>query len=136
MNLYKNDPDKIVQINPTTVFDALGMGTSGMSSVFSTYMSSYDVFYELIDNDDLLHQQYDLIDGHWPENYNEVVLQVNDNNEISDYTLYSLGILDQDDLKEQFTNMTTGKEVKFDKHSYTTEELLKTSFKLLLNTDY
>ena len=136
MNLYKNDPDKIVQINPTTVFDALGMGTSGMSSVYSTYMSSYDVFYELIDNDDLLHQQYDLIDGHWPENYNEVVLQVNDNNEISDYTLYSLGILDQDDLKEQFTNMTTGKEVKFDKHSYTTEELLNTSFKLLLNTDY
>ncbi len=136
MNLYKNDPDRVVQINPTTVFDTLGMGTSGMSSVYSTYMSSYDVFYELIDNEDLLKQQYDLVDGRWPEKYNEVVLQVNDNNEISDYTLYSLGLLEQDDLKEQFTNMTTGKKVKFDEHSYTTEELLNTSFKLLLNTDY
>ena len=136
MNLYKNDPDNVVQVNPTTVFDALGMGTSGMSSIYSTYMSSYDVFYELIDNEDLLKQQYDLVDGHWPENYNEVVLQVNDNNEVSDYTLYSLGLLSQEDLKEQFTNMTTGKEVKFDEHSYTTEELLNTSFKLLLNTDY
>ena len=136
MNLYKNDPDNIVQVNPTTVFDALGMGTSGMSSIYSTYMSSYDVFYELIDNEDLLKQQYDLVDGHWPEKYNEVVLQVTDNNEISDYTLYSLGILSQDDLKEQFTNMTTGKEVKFEDHSYSTEDLLNTSFKLLLNTDY
>ena len=136
MNLYKNDPDNIVQVNPTTVFDALGMGTSGMSSIYSTYMSSYDVFYELIDNEDLLKQQYDLVDGHWPEKYNEVVLQVTDNNEISDYTLYSLGILSQDDLKEQFTYMTTGKEVKFEDHSYSTEDLLNTSFKLLLNTDY
>lgn len=136
MNLYKNDPDNIVQVNPTTIFDALGMGTSGMSSIYSTYMSSYDVFYELIDNEDLLKQQYDLVDGHWPEKYNEVVLQVTDNNEISDYTLYSLGILSQDDLKEQFTYMTTGKEVKFEDHSYSTEDLLNTSFKLLLNTDY
>ncbi len=136
MNLYKNDPDNVVQVNPTTVFDALGMGTSGMSSIYSTYMSSYDVFYELIDNEELLKQQYDLVDGHWPESYNEVVLQVNDNNEVSDYTLYSLGLLSQDDLKEQFTNMTTGKEVKFDEHSYTKEEILNTSFKLLLNTDY
>ncbi len=136
LNLYKNDLDKIVQVNPTKVFDSLGMGTSGMSSVYSGYMSNYDVFYEMIDNDELLKQQYDLVDGRWPEKYNEVVLQVDEHNQISDYTLYSLGILDQDYLKEQFVNMTTGKKVSFEQTSYTTEELLNLSYKLVLNTDY
>ena len=136
MNLYKNDTSKIVQVNPTTVFDALGMNTSGMSSVYSSYMSGYDVFYEMLNNEELLKQQYDIVDGRWPEKYNEVVLEVNENNQISDYTLYSIGLLDQDYLKEQFTNMTTGKEVAFEETTYTTEELLNLSFKLVLNSDY
>ena len=136
MNLYKNDSNKITQVNPTTVFDALGMNTRGISSAYSSYMSNYDVFYEMINNENLLKQQYDLVDGHWPENYNEVVLIVDENNQISDYTLYTLGILDQNYLKEQFTNMTTGKEVSFENTSYTTEELLNLSFKLVLSADY
>ena len=136
MNLYKNDLENIVRVNPTTIFDALGMSTSGISSVYSSYMSNYDVFYEMLDNDELNKQQYDLVDGHWPENYNEMVLVVDKNNQVSDYTLYSLGILDQNYLKEQFTNMTTGKEVSFEEHSYTTEEILNLSFKLVLNTDF
>lgn len=136
MNLYKNDLDKITQVNPTTIFDAIGMSMSGISSAYSGYLSNYDVFYEMINNDELNKQQYDLVDGRWPEKYNEVVLTVDSNNQISDYTLYSLGILNQDDLKEQFNNMITGKEVSFEDHSYTTEEILNLSFKLVLNTDY
>ena len=136
MNLYKNNSNKIIQVNPTTVFDAIGMNTSGMSSAYSSYMSGYDVFYEMLGNEELLKQQYDIVDGRWPEKYNEVVLEVNENNQISDYTLYSLGLLDQNYLKEQFTNMTTGKEVSFEETEYTTEELLNLSFKLVLNSDY
>ena len=136
LNLYKNDLDNITRVNPTTVFDALGMGTSGISNVYSGYMSNYDVFYEMLDNDELNKQQYDLVDGHWPEKYNEMVLIVDKNNQVSDYTLYSLGILDQSYLKEQFNNMTTGKEVHFEEHSYTTEEILNLSFKLVFNTDF
>ena len=136
MNLYKNDTNEIVRVNPTTVLDAVGMGTSGMSSVYSAYMSNNDVFYEMIGNQDLLKQQYDLVDGHWPENYNELVIQVDKENRISDYTLYSLGILDQNYLKQQFQNMISGKDVEFEETSYTTEELLNLEFKLVLNTDY
>ena len=136
MNIYKNDLENIVQVNPTTVFDSIGMSTSGISNVYSTYMSNYNVFYEMINNDKLNKQQYNLVKGHWPENYNEVVLQVDKNNQISDYTLYSLGILSQDDLKEQFVNMTTGKDVHFENTSYSYDELLNTSFRLILNTDY
>ena len=135
LNLYKND-DTITRVNPTTVLDAIGMGTSGISSVYSSYMSNYDVFYELTGNNKLLKQQYDLVDGRWPTDYNEMVLNIGSNNEISDYTLYSLGILSQDELKEQFNNMTSGKEVSFEEHSYTTDELINLTYKLVLNTDY
>ena len=136
LNLYKEDTSKIVRVNPTTVYDTLGMGTSGVSSMYSSMMSSNDVFFEMINNDKLLKQQYDLIAGEWPKEYNEMVLVVGENNEVSDYTLYSLGILDQDELKEQFANMTSGKKVKFEKHSYDTNELVGLKFKLVLNTDY
>ena len=136
MNLYKNDIDKIVRVNPTTVMDAVGMGTSGMSSAYSSYMSNNDVFYELLGNQDLLKQQYDIVDGRWPEKYNELVIQVDKKNRISDYTLYSLGILDQNYLKQQFQNMISGKDVEFEDTSYTTKELLELEFKLVLNTDF
>ena len=136
INLYKNSEDEIVRVNPTTVLDAVGMETSGISNVYSGYMSNYDVFYELLANQELLKQQYDLVDGNWPENYNEVVLQVDKEHRVSDYTLYSLGILDQKHLKEQFQNMISGKEVEFEDTSYTTEELLNLEFKLVLNTDF
>ncbi len=136
MNLYKNNSENVVRVNPTTVFDAIGMSTSGISNIYSGYMSNYDVFYEMLSNDELTKQQYDLVDGHWPENYNELVLVVDKNNRVSDYTLYSLGILDQNHLKEQFNNMVSGQKVEFEEHSYTTEEILNLSFKLVLNTDY
>ena len=136
LNLYKNDPDKIVRVNPTTVLDALGMGTSNMSNVYSTFLSSNDVFYEMIDNSELLEQQYNLVAGSWPKNYNEMVLTVGEHNSISDYTLYSLGLLDQDELKEKFNQMTSGKEVSFEEHSYELEDILNLSFRLVLSPEY
>ena len=75
--------------------DAMGMGemieaqnNSSMMS-FSSSMYNNDVWTEMLDNEELLKSQYDLLAGTWPENYNEVVLIVGENNEISDYTLYS-----------------------------------------------
>ena len=136
LNLYKANTDKIVRVNPTTVLDALGMGTDSISGVYSTMMSSNDVFFEMIDNDKLNKQQYDLVAGHWPKNYNELVLTVSKNNTISDYTLYSIGVLDQDELKEKFTDMTSKKKVKFEETTYSYDELLNLKFKLILNTDY
>ncbi len=136
LNLYKNDTEKVTRVNPTTVLDVLGMGASGVSSVYSSFLTSYDVFYELFNNEEITKRQYNIVEGHWPQNYNEVVIEVNKNNEISDYTLYSLGLLDQNELKEQFLNMTSGKKVEFENHSFTKEEILNLSFKLVLNTDY
>ncbi len=136
LNLYKNDTENITRVNPTTVFDSIGMGTDGISSAYSGYMSNYNVFSEMIDNDNLNKQQYELVDGTWPKNYNELVLVVGENLEIPDYTLYSLGILSQDELKEQFSNMTSGKKVKFKENSYDTKDLIGLTYKLVLNTDF
>lgn len=135
-NLYKLEESKIIQVNPTTVLDAIGMGTSGVSSAYSNYMSNYDVFTEMVNNDSLLKQQYDLVKGAWPKKYNELVLIVGENNQVSDYTLYSLGLLDQDILKEQFNNMISGKKVKLEEKNFKMDELVGLSYKLVLNTDY
>lgn len=136
LNLYKNDPDKIVRVNPTTVLDAIGMGTSNISSAYSGMMGSYDVFTELLDNQEFNESQYDLVAGNWPKEYNELVIILNSNNEISDYTLYSLGLLDQDDLKKQFNNMISGEKVEFENKTFSKEELLNLTYKLVLNTDF
>ena len=136
LNLYKNDPDEVLRVNPTKVLDTLGMGTSGMSSIYNTFLASNDVFYEMIDNQKLLEQQYNLVAGSWPKNYNELVLTVGENNTVSDYTLYSLGLLSQEELKEQFNKMTSGEEVSFEEHSYDIDDILNLEFKLVISPEY
>lgn len=136
LNLYKDTTDKIVKVNPTTVYDSIGMGTSNISSAYSSMMSNNNVFTEMLDNEALNKQQYDLVAGKWPKKYNELVLIVDKNNHISDYTLYSIGLLDQDDLKEQFNKMTSGEEVSFKTTSYKTSDILNLKFRLVKNADY
>ena len=148
INLYKEDTSNgVVRVNPSTVMDALGMEemldareNSSVSSMFGssmTTMSNTDVWEEMLDNEELLHSQYDLVAGNWPTNYNEVVLIVNENNEISDYTLYALGLKDQSELEEKWNKVQNGEEVEeSESTSYTYDELLNLSFKLVLNSDY
>ncbi len=136
LNLYKSDTDKVVRVNPTTVLDTIGFNSSGSSIMYSSLLTNYDVFYQLLNNETLLKQQYDLVDGRWPEDYHELVLNVGENNGVSDYTLYSLGILSQDDLKEQFNNMISGKEVNFEEHSYETSDFIGLTFKVVPNSSY
>ena len=148
INLYKEDTSNgVVQVNPSTVMNAFGMEdmmeaqeSSPMSSMFGssmTSMSNTDVWEEMLDNEELLHSQYDLVAGNWPKNYNEVVLIVNENNEISDYTLYALGLKDQKELEERWNKVQNGEEVEeSESTSYTYDELLNLSFKLVLNSNY
>ena len=136
LNLYKDTSDKIVKVNPTTVYDSIGMGTSNISSVYSSMMSNNNVFTEMLDNESLNKQQYDLVAGKWPKKYNELVLIVDKNNHISDYTLYSIGLLDQDGLKEQFNKMVSGEKVSFEKTSYKISDILNLKFRLVKNSDY
>ena len=131
LNLYRTDTSNgIVKVNPSTVMEKLGMQQSGMA------MGS-DCFTELLDNQELNDSQYDVVAGNWPQNYNEVVLIVDENNKISDYTLYTLGIKDQKELEEKMDAIQNDEKLADDEQtSYTYDDLLKLSFKVLLNTDY
>ena len=52
LNLYKNDEEKVLRVNPTEVLDVIGFGASGVSSLYSGYLQNYDVFYEMLENDE------------------------------------------------------------------------------------
>ena len=132
LNIYKADEDEAIQVNPSQIFSKLGM-----ENMNNMMLAETDVWQELLDNSELLQSQYDVIAGKWPENYNEVVLIVDENNEIYDYTLYALGILDQDELEDKYQKILDGEEIESEEiKTYTYDELLNTKFKLLLNTDY
>lgn len=149
INLYKEDTENgIVRVNPSTVMNALGMGemlearnNSSMYSMMSgssamQMASNTDVWTKMLDNEELLHSQYDLLAGSWPKNYNEVVLIATENNEISDYTLYALGLKDQKELEKKWNAVQKGEEISEEEQtSYSYEELLDLSFKLILNSD-
>ena len=141
INLYKsNTDDGIVKVNPSTVMETLGMTTSNPYSQMmplSSMMGNNNVWEELIDNDELLKSQYNLLAGSWPTKYNEVVLIVGKNNKISDYTLYSLGLKDQNELKSKMKAIQNGETVKPSEETvYSYDDLLNLSYKLVLNSDY
>ncbi len=91
MYIKENTDEGAIQVNPSTTFQKLGMTESSDESMYMMG-NSMDVWAEMMDNDELLKSQYDVISGKWPEKYNEVMLIVNENNEISDYTFIFIRI--------------------------------------------
>lgn len=147
INLYRaNTDNEIVRVNPSTVMNAFGMGdmieaqnNSAMSSVFgSSMMTNTDICFEMLDNQQLLESQYDLVKGNWPKQYNEVVLVLKEDGRIDDYTLYSLGLKDQSELKDKWKAVENGEKLDENQEStsYSYDDLLNLQFKLLLNSDY
>ncbi len=132
IDIYKNSTDEVLQVNPSSAMDAVGMGMDGMSSM----MMNMDIFASIGSNEELLNQMYDVVDGRWPESYDELILSIGENGEISDYTLYTIGLLPQDDLKEALEKITAGEKVEFANTSYSKEDLMNLKFRLVLPTDY
>lgn len=136
LHIYKSDTSNgIVEVSPTTVYDKLGFG-GGASQM--PMASSFNVWTELLGNQTLLESQYDVVAGKWPENYDEIILVVDKNNEISDVNLYSIGLLDSSELEAKMKKIQAGEEVEENQEvvSYAFDELLNLTYKLVLNTDY
>lgn len=143
---YSYDTDPLIfgktdggyrQVNPDTSFEALGFGSSsGANSMMSTMMST-DMFYQMPEDQDLYQSQYDVKAGRWPQNYNECVLVLTQNGNISDFMLYTLGLRDYrelDDMIQQFINEESVT-VPESSGSYSYEEILDISFKLVNAAD-
>lgn len=143
LNIYMKDTSNgVEQLNPSTMFDSIyGEGATSTSSAMSSGMgmgmfSNSSVWNQLLGNQQVLDEQYDVLVGHWPENYNEVVLVVDKNNEVDDYTLYSLGLKDPEEVRTLFKKMMVGESYETKKDiSYTFDEILDTEFKLVMPTD-
>ena len=129
LQLYREMEDEILQVNPETVLKNLGFpenATVMMGSVWT----------ELYQNKDLNNQLYEVVKGRMPKKYNEVVVMVDENNQITDYVLYALGLKDQKELEALYKDVIAGKEVESELVGYDYDEIIGLEFKLLLNTDY
>lgn len=137
LDIYMSDTsDGVTQLNPSTIMNTVyGTGSSDSSSPMSTMYTNSSVWSQLLDNQSVLESQYDVLAGNWPSDYNEVVLVVDENNEVDDYTLYSLGLKDPDEVNEIFKNLMAGKTYKVEDTSYSYDDILNTTFKLILPTD-
>ncbi|MCI8700101.1 MAG: ABC transporter ATP-binding protein/permease [Clostridia bacterium] len=135
LQLYKTDTTNgIVQVNPNTILETLGMGYMNNNSTYN--IMSSDVWNEMLDSQEINKKMYEVVSGRMPEKYNEVVILVDKDNQISDYVLYALGIKDQKELEEMYQKVLNGEKVETKSTSYNYEELVGLTYKLLLNTDY
>ncbi len=151
-NLYiygKDLNDKIIQINPSTVMQAM-MGESMADNVMQmggTYsqlfggggsgMGGASVWTELL-NSTMNSEQYDVLAGRFPESWNEAVVMVNERNEVSDVTLYALGLRDQKELTEMMNSVMAGESFDLDTadKSFSYDELMALDFRLLTASDF
>ncbi len=138
INVYASDTSKgAVQVNPATVMEALGISMGDtQTEMMSSMGSSYDVFEELVPNRDVWERDYDVVAGRMPERWDEVVVYVDKNDRISDYTLYALGLLDQSDLRGMMADVVAGERVEaVEGTTYTYDDLLGLTFKLVPEAD-
>ena len=136
------------RLNPTSMFESLmpegaadamaNTPTGGMSSGITSMMAtsgSMDIWQEMIDNRELMEQQYEVIAGRWPEEKNEVVLVVDKRNEVNDVYLFALGFKDQDEVPKLMQAVMKGEPYENKDVTYSYEDILNTTFRLILPTD-
>ena len=131
LNVYKSDTSEgAVQVNPATVLDSLGiaMGTTQtemLSSMSGGSGTAYDVWTPLLPNRETWGRDYDVVAGRMPEAWNEVVIYVDKNDRISDYTLYALGLMDQSELRGMMADVIAGEKVEeTETTTYTYDEFM------------
>ncbi|WP_075877809.1 ABC transporter ATP-binding protein/permease [Merdibacter massiliensis] len=140
LNVYnKNSDAGLVQVSPNTLLDKIGFST--MTQLSESFMGSIstaqnEVWNKLPDSETLRDEEYELVEGKWPTAYNEVVLAVDENREITDFALYSLGLLDQQEVIDGFQALQDGGKVELGESvSYEPKDLLGMEFQLVLNSD-
>ncbi len=129
--------EKPVRLVPNAMTEAMSGGASSAATVSMESMGT-SVFNEMIDDQSLLDSQYDVVAGHWPTSANEAVMVLSSRGTVSDYTLYSIGALDIDELNDLVNSaMTADGGVKAPETGtdFTYDDALSTTFKVLSPAD-
>jgi len=127
------------QVNPNQVFEELGMsGSMGGVGIFqSSMMSNYNIWTELMDNPAFLAEQYDLVAGQWPQGPNDAILIVHENNRITDFALYSLGLRGPADLRDLRQSIFSGQPFPIERgQTYEYDEILALNYRVVLPYEY
>ena len=130
--------DGVVQVNPDSSFSSLGLGSgSGTNGIMSSMMST-NIFYEMPSDPDLYEDQYDVVAGKWPTDYNEVLVVLTPNGNVSDFMLYSMGLRDRSELTDMVREFSNEEEVTApsDRMSLDYDDLLGVTFKLVNATNF
>ena len=135
--IYSSDTENLRQLNPDTTFSSLGMGSGQSSNSMMSSMMSTNVFFQMPEDANLYQDQYDVKAGNWPTQYNECVLVLTSNGNISDFLLYTLGLREYSELEDIVTQFSNGEDVDTPDNlgSYNYEDILGTTFKLINNSD-
>lgn len=133
--IYSSNIDDLRQINPNTSLENIGLGSSS-NSIISSMMNT-NAFYEMPENTNLYENQYDVKAGHWPTSYNELVLVLTSDSEISDYLQYALGLKDYNELEDYVSKFVNNEEISTsdDIISYSYDDILGKTFKLVNASD-
>ena len=129
--------EKPVRLVPNAMTEAMSGGASSAATVSMESMGT-SVFNEMIDDQSLLDSQYDVVAGHWPTSANEAVMVLSSRGTVGDYTLYSIGALDIDELNDLVNSAMTadGKiETPETGTDFTYDDALSTTFKVLSPAD-
>lgn len=131
--IYKIDDNDFYQVNPDSTFTSIGFGSSQSSNSMMSSMMSTDVFFELPADEALYQDSYEVLAGRYPSSYNECLLVLGSNGQLSDFVLYTLGLRDQDELKsmvESFSRSEAVEVPEYDEH-YTFDDMIGIGFKLV-----
>ena len=134
-NIYTVDVNKdIVRVNPSEIMNLLMGEMYGASTPMGFNMN---IFTELEADKKSLKNNYSIIAGKFPEEYNEIVILLPDDSHISDLLLYSLGLKDSSNLESMITKIMNGEKIETtdDGQEFTYDDLMNLEFKLIYNAD-
>lgn len=152
-DVYTKDPDgSLVNTDGSTLTNnnnnstnaMLGMSNMPAMSNMSDLpgmTSSSNNFSELLPGKDgesvseAVKESYDLLYGNWPNAYDEIILTLDTNNEISSNTLYQLGILPSSEYKELMDKIENGEEIKLESKSWNYEDICNKEFYMIPESD-
>lgn len=128
----KNNKNEITQVNPNKLLTTIsGMNTTLMAQ------SASSIFNEMIDDQKTLESQYDVLAGRWPNEYNEMILVLNNPNSINDMLVYSLGLRDNEELQDMLYKIMNDEKVENTNNpmTFTYDDFLNLEYKLIDSTD-
>ena len=121
---------KLAKVNPSNLFSSM----MGSNSLMSSYSSMASIFSQIVDNRSEIEDDYEVLAGRWPSNYDEMIIVLSESNSISDLLVYSLGLRDTDELNDMVSKIMSGESVSINNTPLTLsyEDLMNVDLRLIM----